>query len=207
MLLIKFSFLTAILIYSLNSLAYAPSEGNISSYFGPYIYKTNFNGTDSGATSPVLAGMGLVVNGDVNDRGSLEIAIFAFNKTYYREDAGKFIAEQTVLAHFTMGYRRWFNETFSSSLSFSSGYSMGSPRIIHSDFAVGTEIDTSAKDMVEYGFDLSLLAEIMQRPNYVMVLDARYSKSVTGKSQEHGDQFGIVLGFRFNVQEKFASPK
>lgn len=208
MLFLKFSILTTILFYSISSLAYAPAEGNITSYFGPYLYKTNFKGSDSGATSPVMAGVGLVVNGDVNTKGSLEIAVFLINKTYYGEDAGRFLAEQTALAHFTMGYRRWFTDSFSSSLSFSSGYSIGSPRRIHSDFPVGSEIDTSAKDTAEYGFDLSLLKELMKQPAYVVVLDVRYSMSVTNKRNENADQFGIMLGFRYLVQEKTqASPK
>ena len=206
MLLLKFSILTTVLFYSISSLAYAPEEGNITSYFGPYIYKTNFRGSDTGATSPLMLGLGLVVDGDVNTKGSLEIALFLLNKTYYREEAGKFIAEQTALTHFTMGYRRWFTDTFSSSLSFSSGYSMGSPRIIHSDFPVGSEIDTSAKDTVEYGFDLSLQKELFKQPAYVVVIDARYSMSVTNKKNENSDHFGILLGFRYTVQEKIGNP-
>lgn len=207
MLLLKFSILTTIIFYSISSLAYAPEEGNITSYFGPYLYKTNFKGTDTGATSPLMLGLGLVVNGDVNTKGSLEISLFLLNKTYYREDAGKYIAEQTALTHFTMGYRRWFTDSFSSSLSFSSGYSMGTPKIIHSDFPVGSEIGTSAKDTVEYGFDLSLLKEIFKQPAYAVVIDARYSMSVTNKKNENSDQFGILLGFRYSVQEKKPNPK
>lgn len=206
MLLLKLSILTTIIIYSISSLAYAPEEGNITSYFGPYLYKTNFKGSDTGATSPLMLGLGLVVNGDVNTKGSLEIALFFLNKTYYREEAGKFIAEQTALTHFTMGYRRWFTDSFSSSLSFSSGYSMGTPRIVHSDFPIGSEIDTSAGDTVEYGFDLSLQKEILKQPAYVVVLDARYSMSVTNKKNENSDQFGILLGFRYSVQEKNPNP-
>ena len=207
MLILKFSILTAILFYSISSLAYAPEEGNITSYFGPYLYKTNFKGSDTGATSPLMLGLGLVVNGDVNTKGSLEIALFLLKKTYYREEAGKFIAAQTDLTHFTMGYRRWFTDSFSSSLSFSSGYSMGASRIIHSDFPVGTEIDTSAKDTVEYGFDLSIQKELIKYPAYAVVIDARYSMSVTNKKNENSDQFGVLLGFRYSVQEKNISNK
>ena len=207
MLLLKFSILTAILFYSISSLAYAPEEGNITSYFGPYLYKTNFKGSDTGATSPLMLGLALVVNGDVNTKGSLEIALFLLNKTYYREEAGKFIAEQTALTHFTMGYRRWLTDSFSSSLSFSSGYSMGTSRIVHSDFPVGSEIDTSAKDTVEYGFDLSIQKELLKQPAYVVVIDARYSMSVTNKKNENSDQFGVLLGFRYSVQEKNSTNK
>ncbi len=207
MLLLKFLILPAILFYSLNSLAYAPTEGNITSYFGPYLYKTNFRGSDSGAASPVLAGIGLVVNGDVNEKGSLEISLFLMEKNYFREETGKYIETQTTLAHFTMGYRRWFSEKFSGSLCFASGYSVGSPRLIHSDFPVGSEIDTSAKDTVEYGFELALQSEIMKRPTYTILVEARYLMSVTNKANENADHFGLMLGFRYAVQERNPAPK
>lgn len=204
---IKLSIFTTIVFTAFASLAYAPSEGNITAYFGPYLYKTNFKGSNSGANSPALAGLGLVVNGDVNEKGSLEIALFVLNKIYFREEAGRFLGEQTALAHFSMGYRKWFAEKVSAALSFSSGYSIGSPNIVHSDFPAGSEIDTSAKDTVEYGFELSLLSELMKRENYVVVIDARYTKSVTPKQGEYADQFGLMLGWRYIVQERVAPPR
>lgn len=190
------------LFYSISSLAYAPEEGHVTSYFGPFLYKTNFSGSKSGAYSPVLGGVGLVVNGDVSDKGSLEIAIFQMNKTYFREDAGNFMAEQTSLTHITMGYRWWLSERYSTSLTFFSAYSMGQVQIIHSDFAPGAEIDTSARDKVEYGFDFAVQAELYSRKSYAVVLDTRYSKSVTNKKDEYGDHYGVMLALQFSIQEK-----
>lgn len=191
-----------VFFYSRGSLAYTPKEGNLTSYFGPYVYKTNFAGSKSGVHSPDFAGVGLVVNGDISPSGSLEIGLFQINKVYIREDLGKYIAVQTALIHITMGYRRWFNEYISASLSFFSAYSLGSPKIIHSDFAPGSEIDTSAKDTTEYGFDIAVQAEIYSQLAYAIVLDARYAASVTSKKNENADHYGIMLGLRYFFQEK-----
>lgn len=202
----RFTLIVLILFYSISSIAYAPTEGNITSYFGPYWYRTNFlnssMGTNGGPYSPQLGGLGWIINGDISDRGSLEIGLFQMNKVYVREELGKYIAEQTALIHIAMGYRRWFNEYFSGSLTFFSAYSMGSPRVIYSDFASGAEIDTSARDITEYGFDFSLQADLLERPTYALVLDTRYSASVTAKKNENADHFGILLGVRYFYQER-----
>lgn len=189
-------------LYSISSSAYAPAEGNITSYFGPYLYQTNFKASETGALSPVRGGIGLVVNGDINYTRSLEIGIFQINKNYFREESGKFINEQTPLVHITMGHRWWLSDYFSTSLSFFSGYSMEEPQIIHSDFPIGSEIDTSARDTTEYGFDFAVQAELLNRINYAIVLDARYSLSVTNKKNENADHYGIMLGLRYTMREK-----
>ena len=199
--------MTTIITHSISSLAYAPQEGNITYYFGPYLYKTNFAGSNSGANSPNLLSLGLVVNGDVNEKGSLEIGIFQLNKIYFREDSGLFIGEQTALTHITMGYRRWLGEYFSTSLTFFSDYSMGSTKIVHSDFAVGSEINTSAKDTTEYGFDFAIQTELFRRPNYTVVLDTRYSWSVTNQKNEKADNYGVLLGVRYSIYDKDTNKK
>jgi hypothetical protein len=191
-----------ILSYSIHSWAYEPSEGNVSIFLGPYIYKTNFKSTSTGATSPNLGGAGLVVLGDVNDKGSLEIGLFYLNKIFFRELAGQYIAEQTGVTQVTMGYRRWWNNWFSSSLSFYSAYSIGAPEIVHNDFAPGTEIDTSARDTTEYGFDLSLQTNVYEQGKWALDLDTRYSYSVTPKANENSDHYGVLLGLRYMFQEK-----
>lgn len=204
MFILRFFIVAALLLHSISSLAYAPTEGHVTSYFGPYLYKTNYTYSKPEIHSPELGGLGLVVNGDVNDKGSLEIGFFQINKIYVREDSGNFIAEQTALTHITMGYRRWFSEYFSTSLTFFSAYSMGSPKIIHSDFSVGSEIGTSARDTTEYGFDFAAQTELYSMQNYVVVLDARYSKSITNKKNENADHYGVMLGLRYTIQGKSA---
>ncbi len=199
LLLVKFF---SIFLVSTSVLAYTPSEGNVTATLGTFGYKTNFAGSPSGAVSRNLAGLGLVALGDINNIGSLEIAMFDLHKVYFREEAGKYIAEEKEVIHITMGYRYWINPYFSSSLSFYSSYSLGEVRIVHSDFTPGTEIDTSARDTTEYGFDLAFQGDIWSNEKWAVVGEARYSLSVTSKKSEQSDHYGIMLGARYQIQEK-----
>lgn len=198
----KFAVFIYAVIHAINSLAYTPEEGNISTYFGPYVYKTNFTKTTSGPDSAYLGSWGAVVNGDINSRGSLEIGLFHLNKNYFRQDQGKSILEQTELAHITMGYRWWHTDIWSTSLTFFSDYSMGSPRIVHSDFSAVDVMDTSARDTVEYGFDLAAQLEAYSWQQYSLILDARYSLSLTNKTNEKADHYGLLIGLKYLYQDK-----
>lgn len=182
--------------------AYAPKEGNVNALFGPYIYKTHFKSTDTAVNSPVLANLGVIINGDISHRGALEIAIFHLNKNYYREQVSQYIAEQTELLHITMGYRRWLNPHFSISAAFFSAYSMGEVKVLHNDFPIDKTIDTSARDTTEYGFDLSAQAELWQKDRLSLILDTRYSLSATAKPNEKSDHYGFMLGLKYFIQSK-----
>lgn len=182
--------------------AYTPSEGNVTATLGTFGYKTNFSGSATGAASRNLAGLGLIALGDINNIGSLEIAMFDLHKVYFREEAGKYIAEEKEVIHITMGYRYWINPYFSSSLSFYSSYSLGEVRLVHSDFAPGTEIDTSARDTTEYGFDFAFQGDIWSSEKWAVIGEARYSLSVTSKKSEQSDHYGVMLGVRYQIQEK-----
>lgn len=191
----------------IQSLAYTPEEGNVTATFGPYWYQTNFKGLSGHATSPILGGVGLIANGDISDRGALEIAMFYMNKEYFRDQGVDFLAEQTQLIHITMGYRRWLSPYLSTSLAFFSAYGIGEPRVVDSDIAPGHEIDTSARDVTEYGMELSLQSEIWTQDKMAVVLDARYSYSLTAKSSEHSDHYGLFVGFRYFIQKKQVTEK
>lgn len=195
-------------ILSLNkTFAYTPEEGNVSAILGLTTYKTNFEGSSSGATAPYLGGVSLVAVGDVNDHGSLELGMFYMDKLYFRDENAKYIAEKTQVMHITLGYRYWISSLFSTSLSFFSAYSMGDPETTHSDFIKGSEIDTSARDKTEYGFDFALQGEFWSKDRITLVWDARYSRSVTAKVNEHSDHYGFLLGVRYFIQEKQHRPK
>ncbi len=195
-------FFSVVFLVCSSALAYTPSEGNVTATLGTFGYKTNFSGSASGAASRNLAGLGLIALGDLNDIGSLEIAMFDLHKVYFREESGKYIAEEKEVIHITMGYRYWINPYFSSSLSFYSSYSLGEVRLVHSDFAPGTEIDTSARDTTEYGFDFALQGDIWSSEKWAVIGEARYSLSVTSKKSEQSDHYGVMLGVRYQIQEK-----
>lgn len=197
-------FLGLIFLLSFTStiFAYSPKEGNVTATLGSFFYKTQFEGSDTGAKSPYFGDLGLIVNGDINSKGSLEIAMFHMQKIFVREFAGNYISEKTELMHITMGYRRWLSSYFSASMALFSSYSIGDPQIIHNDFSSGNQIDTSARDITEYGLDFSLQAEVWQQEPFSAIIDTRYSFSVTNKPNERANHYGIFLGLKYFIQEK-----
>lgn len=157
---LSFLALFTLIFSAKNTFAYTPVGGNLTAIFGPYIYKTNFNASNTGAKSPTLGALALVINGDIDDKSSLEIGLFFLNQLFIREQGGNYVSESVAAAHVSLGYRRWWNEIFSTALAFYTSTPMGDPKIIHNDFAPATSFGTSARDDIEYGFDGSLQAEI-----------------------------------------------
>jgi hypothetical protein len=183
---------------------YDPKEGNVTATFGPYISRTDFRESSAtGAKSPYSGGFGLVALGDINTYGALEIGMYHMHRVYIRDQGPFTISEKTELMHITMGYHYWINPYFSTSLTFSSGYSMGDPQIIYSNFPAGQEIDTSAQDTVEYGLDLSLQSELWEKERYSVIAEARYSYSLTPKENERGNHYGLMIALRYLIQEKY----
>ncbi len=182
--------------------AYHPSEGTVTATLGPYSNKTDFSGSSTGATSQFSPGFGFLAQGDINDKSSLEIAIFYMKKTYFRENSSLFIAERTDVTQINMGYRYWLGTYVSTALAFYSAYSLGDVQVVHNDFPIDVEIGTSARDMTEYGLDFSLQWEIWTHKDYSIVIDGRYAHSFTNKENEIGNHLGGLLGFKYAVQKK-----
>lgn len=190
-------------MFCLESLAYEPQEGNVAAILAPFVSRTDYSGSSSGAKAPIFGDVGLIVQGDINEVGALEIAMFHMQKAYFRTENAKTIAEKTELMHITMGYRRWLSSLWSASLSFSSSYPMNQPRVLHTDFPTGQNIDTSARDIVDYGLDFSIQYEIWMRKRYSVIADARYGRSITDKQNEKGSHYGLAIGLKYLIQEKF----
>ena len=185
------------------SLAYVPKAGNVTAIFGPQINQTVSNGSKTGADTPIQHGYGLIAVGDTNDYGALEIGTFYLPKIFVREVGGKFLSQKTQTMHITLGYRYWLAPSISTSLSFYSAYSMGSYNTLHSDMPLDQiENITSAQDYTEYGFDLALQAEVWSSGRYGIVLDGRYSQSVTNKPSEDANHWAFLVGLRYLIQEK-----
>lgn len=187
---------------ALRSYAYIPAEGNVTASYGLFLHKTNFTGSDQIPTSPILGDLGFITNGDITDKGSLEIALFHMNKIYYRNINELFLAEKVQLVHITMGYRRWLSELWSIGLGFYGAYGIGEHRILHSDSNVDLTIDTSARDTVEYGLDSSVQLEVWSKDKKSVFADFRYSYSISNKENEKGDHYTLFLGYRHMIQEK-----
>lgn len=181
---------------------YTPSDGNVSVYTGLFLSKTQVNSKAGSPDAPTRAGLAAVVLGDINKNSSLEIGLFLFDKDYYREENGLYIGEETRLIHVTMGYRRWLTKYLSASLTFYSSYPMGDVIVTRNDFPPGTTVTTSARDATEYGFDFAVQYDVWEHDLNAVVLDLRYSKSVTAKSAEDGDHYGLLIGYRYLLQDK-----
>jgi hypothetical protein len=194
-------------IFNYSAYAYDAADGNITITAGSFIYRTIFQDTSKGATSGYHGDFGLIMNGDLDEKGSLEIALFHMNKLYSREEESKSQVEQTQVMHISMGYRRWVNPYLSGALGFYSAYPMDDTKVVHTDFAPGTEIKTSARDKTEYGFDFSIQSEVWSNNVISVVADARYAWSVTNLPNEKGDHYGFMLGVKYLFKEKYPRKK
>ena len=199
---LKLILMSVACLLSFQSLAYEPKEGNVSAMLGSYAFQTAYTNGPDGIISPILVGFGVVAMGDVSDHGNLEISLFQMKKFYYRDDNGDFLAEQTQLFHISMGYRYWFNPYFSSALAFASAYPFGDPTVVSRRVAAGHNFETSARALTSYGLDLSVQSQVWANDVMSVILDARYSLSLTSKAGEHADHYGMLLALRYFVQEK-----
>lgn len=182
--------------------AYIPKEGQVTATFGPYFSRTDYHGDDASANpSSYHSSLGLVALGDINARSSLEIAMLYTPVTYIRSQESLYLAEKTQVMHITMGWRYWFNPYFSGSLSFFSAYSMGDTSITYNALPAGETLNTSATDITEYGFDFALQGDLWHNEKFAVILETRYSLSVTNKRGESGNQYGALLGLRYLIQE------
>jgi hypothetical protein len=184
------------------SSAYDPVEGQVTATLGPYFSRTNYGHFESDINSSFQQGIGLIAVGDFNDHASLEISMFYMPQMFFRKIDDYLLAERTQLIHIGMGYRRWLSPYLSASLAFYSSYSMGSPEIIYSNVPANIDADTSARDITEYGFDFSLQGDLWSSDLLAVVLEGRYSASVTSKKDEKSDQYGVLIGLRYMVQEE-----
>lgn len=184
---------------SAKSNAHQPEKGKVMASFGPYLYRTHVP-SSYGTNPALLGGFGLLAEGDVDYNGGIEIGLFYMHKEYYRRDGALLFAEKSKRIHINMGYRHWFNKAVSASLGFYSAYSMGDPERVHSDYNLKSEEpDTSAEDTTEYGFDASVLFDVMQTEHWSLFFDARYSHSVTSKINEEAHHYGIMVGCKLPV--------
>ncbi len=185
-----------------DAFCYLPKAGNVNAIVGPVFNQTVYTGNKSEVEPPTQAGVGLIGLGDANDSGSIEIGVFFMPKVFIMDTEEKYISERTQTVHITFGYRYWVTSFLSGSLSFYSAYTMGTPQLLYSDFAVGEEQRTSAYDTTEYGFDGALQAEVWHEGPWGVIMDVRYSRSVTPKGGEDANHFSGLVGIRYLIQEK-----
>lgn len=187
--------------------AHVPEEGKVTAVLAPFFYKTYFEGTSTSVKSPLTSGLALIAEGDIDHHGGIEIGVFFINKLFLRKTETEELAERIKQLYITMGYRHWFNARWSVAAAFYSTYIMGERILIHSTFNPPRDINTSASDTTEYGFDFSVQYEIFKAGDFAGLIDGRYSLSVTDKSNEYGDHYGFLVGLRYQIQEKYEDSK
>lgn len=179
--------------------AHRPEDGKVYGATGPYLYRTVQY--EEEFHSPMLGGWGLTGEGDLNRYGGLELTLLYTNPIFALERGDKKIVEQVRRMYIAMGWRHWFGRDFSISPSFFSSYVMGDAKIVRSDFSgVSDTPHTSARDPVDYGFALSVQLEALHFDRFAMVVDLRYSHSVTPKYGEDMNQLGLFAGLKYFIQ-------
>ena len=83
---------------------------------------------------------------------------------------------------------------------FYSVFSVGDYQTVFNDTAIGSGF-TSARDITEYGIDLSLQWEIWTKSSLVFVLDGRYFVSLSAKSGEDSNLYSLLLGLKYLIKE------
>ncbi len=199
--MMKATGLFLLLLFSMTAVAYVPKEGNVSAILGALSSQTLYPNPPKGVKNPRLGGVGLIVQGDISDKGNLEISMLHTNKVFFREQGSGLLAERSQFMHISMGYRYWMTHYFSVGLAFYSAYSMGEPEITTNTLQ-SDGITTSARDKTEYGFDFSLMGEVWSHDRIALMLDGKYSYSVTPKENEYADNYLFLIGIRYFIQEK-----
>ncbi len=181
--------------------AHDPEQGQVWGTFGPYLYQTQR--MHEQFDSPVLGSFSLLAEGDLTSHGGLELTLTYMNQIFAVEREDKKVIEKVKRMYIAMGWRHWFSRSFSMSPSFFSSYVMGDAVLVRNDF--GNPVDpphTSARDPVDYGFAVSAQYEAYSNGKFAVVLDGRYSYSVTPKPKEDMNTYGIFVGVKFFIQGK-----
>lgn len=191
-------FLSAAFLLSGTVWAHTPREGDIRGSIGPFWYKTDRR--DHSFDSSTQGGLGVVAEGDVDYHGGIEIGVFYIRQLFSIQKDSKELSEFGKRIYITTGYRHWFVPEFSAAAAFFSSYAMGDPQVVRNDFGINAQPKSSASDVTEYGFDFSLQYEPLHKDRLSLVVDARYSLSVTPKPGEASNFFGLFVAFKYFIQ-------
>ena len=194
---------TCVLVFTLclswSVQAHQPKDGHIHVTGGPFIFATHE--LRHQFSSPAINTGGVLVEGDIDKNGGVEISLFYLDKRYNIRHEDKNVTQTGKRMYIALGYRHWFNKNYSAGLAFFSSYAMGDPQVVRDDFAPAASPKTSASKPTEYGFDFSLQREFLQKGRWAGILDLRYSHSLTPKGDnEDGNHFGAMIAVKYFVQ-------
>lgn len=183
-----------ILLFESVAFAHGPRAGDIWASIGPYSYQTQtLRHLDSNAPR---WGVGLIVQGDIDTNGGVEIGMLYVDKLYVLTQQQNVLAERIKRMYVTTGYRHWISPSFSGALAVFSSYAMGDVKTVWTS-ETAQELKTTAHKLAEYGMDLSFQWEVFSTDHMAIVVDCRYSKSLSAKKDEDADQLGAMLAFKY----------
>jgi hypothetical protein len=180
--------------------AHQPDEGKVFGTIGPFVNHSQSVYTPEANYTPFFLGFGILAEGDLSNHGGGEIGLFYFNKLYKRAMANGFVVAQVAKIDIPMGYRYWFNPSFSGALGFSTSFSVGNPQVNFSN--VTGDQSTSATNIADYGIDFSVQWEFWTNGLFSALVDGRYSLSISTNPGEDANQYGVLVGIKYMIQEK-----
>ena len=197
------SLLAFLSIFTLSDQSYAhqPQEGKVLGTIGPFFSQTHAIHSQDVTNSPPSLGFGVLGEGDLSSMGGIEIGLFYSFKTYERVFGASHLVERVHKVEVPVGYRHWLLDNLSAGIAFSSSFSVGDPQVVYADASLGSE-STLARDLTEYGINFSVQWEFWTNNLISLILDGRYSFSLSAKTSEDANQYGLMLGMKYLIQEK-----
>lgn len=190
-----------IFISAVGADGHAPQEGKIFASFGPLLHQVSSSHVQDSESSPASTDFGLLGEGDISERGGVEVGIFYGTKTYQRSYGNTHLSERVNKLSVPVGYRYWLNPEFSALIAFDASYTMGVPQVIFDNSPLGSD-PTSARSISEYGVDFSAQWEAWSHDRFAIIVDGRYFYSITSKSNEDANQYSLMIALKYLIQEK-----
>ena len=182
-----------LLLYLSKAQGHLPEEGAIWLTAGPYVHQT-FVPAHHKASMPVGLGYGVLVEGDIDKNGGIEMGLFYMRKSYFQAGTPP-ITERIRRIHIPLGYRHWWSSRWSTGLSLYSSYSIGDPKP-YGSLLTGA---SAARRATQYGLDASVLWDFAIWQDYTLCLDARFSFALDPKQGERSNHYGVLAGVKFQL--------
>jgi hypothetical protein len=193
-----------LLNFGWQAFAHEPADGSIYGTLAPYTIRTQPR--DHEFSSPWTGGFGLIAEGDLDQHGGIEIGAMYLNQLFSLKQDNLEVEELGHRIYVTTGYRYWPADWFSVALTFFSSYSIGSGQIVHNEFPASQTPETSAHVITSYGFDGSVQFEPWHKDRYAMIVDLRYSYSITPRPGEDSNFYGAMVGLKYFIQSPDVPP-
>lgn len=175
-------------------------EGDVYATAGATIHRTITLPKDKELV-PAMFGSSVALEGDLGRYGGAEVTLAYLHKNYMVKRNDLALVERVRRASITTSYRHWFHSRIALAVGLASSYTMGDPDVI-SDEIQDPVVHTTARDIVEYGLDVSMLSEIWAEGSWAVVADLRYLLSFASLQGERADVYSAMLGMKYLVPKR-----